>query len=117
MNFLADESVDQPIVDRLRQDGHNVLAVAELEPSIPDETVLIRANQGEALLLTTDKDFGELVFRQRQVTEGVVLIRLAGLSARAKAGIVSAVIRDHEAELTHAFTVISPGMIRIRPCT
>jgi hypothetical protein len=43
MNFLADESVDQPIVDRLRQDGHNVLAVAELEPSIPDETVLIRS--------------------------------------------------------------------------
>jgi uncharacterized protein DUF5615 len=36
MNFLADESVDQPIVDRLRRDGHTVLAVVELEPSIPD---------------------------------------------------------------------------------
>lgn len=67
--------MDQPIVDRLRQDGHNVLAVAELEPSIPDETVLVRANQGGALLLTADKDFGESVFRQRQVTAGVVLIR------------------------------------------
>ena len=45
MNFLADESVDQPIVDRLRHDGHDVLAVVEMEPSIPDETVLKRANQ------------------------------------------------------------------------
>jgi predicted nuclease of predicted toxin-antitoxin system len=115
MNFLADESVDQPIVERLRDDGHDVLAVAEMAPSIPDETVLAQANQRGDLLLTADKDFGELVFRQHRVTAGVVLIRLAGLSAGAKAGIVSAVIRDYNAELLHAFTVISPGMVRIRP--
>jgi predicted nuclease of predicted toxin-antitoxin system len=115
MNFFADESVDHPIVERLRDDGHDVLAVAEMAPSIPDETVLAQANQRRDLLLTGDKDFGELVFRQHRVTAGVVLIRLAGLSAGAKAGIVSAAIRDHGAELLHAFTVISPGMVRIRP--
>jgi predicted nuclease of predicted toxin-antitoxin system len=117
MNFLADEHIDQPIVDRLRQDGHDVVAVAELEPGIADATILARANQGNALLLTADRDFGELVFRQRQVTAGVVLIRLAGLSSRAKVDIVSEVMRDHTAELLHAFTVISPGMVRIRPRT
>jgi predicted nuclease of predicted toxin-antitoxin system len=117
MNFLADESVDQPIVDRLRPDGHDVLAVSELAPSIPDEAVLVMANQGRSLLLTSDKDFGELVFSQRRVAQGVVLIRLAGLLAGTKAGIVSAVIRDHETELPHAFTVISPGMVHIRPRT
>jgi predicted nuclease of predicted toxin-antitoxin system len=115
MNFFADESVDHPIVERLRADGHDVLAVAEMTPSIPDDTVLAHANQREDLLLTGDKDFGELVFRQHQVTAGVVLIRLAGLSAGAKAGIVSAAIREHGEELLHAFTVISPGMVRIRP--
>ena len=82
MNFFADESVDQPIVDRLRQDGHTVLAVVELEPSIPDDVVLARANEAEAILLTADRDFGELVFRQCRVTTGVVLIRLAGLGSR-----------------------------------
>lgn len=65
MNFLADESMDQPIVERLRADGHVVLAVIEMEPSLPDEAVLTRANQQEAILLTADKDFGEIVFRQR----------------------------------------------------
>jgi predicted nuclease of predicted toxin-antitoxin system len=115
MNFFADESVDHPIVERLRADGHDVLAVAEMAPSIPDETVLARANQHGDLLLTADKDFGELVFRQHRVTAGVVLIRLAGLSAGAKAGIVSAAIHDHGTELLHAFTVISPAMVRIRP--
>lgn len=115
MNFLADESVDQPIVERLRHDGHDVLAVVEMEQSIPDEMVLERANQQGALLLTADKDFGELVFSQRRITAGVVLIRLAGLSPGTKAAIVSDVIREHGAELLHAFTVISPGMVRIRP--
>ena len=115
MNFFADESVDQPIVERLRAEGHHVLAVIELERSIPDEEVLRRANQQAALLLTADKDFGELVFRQRLLATGVVLLRLAGLSPGAKAGIVATVIRDHARELEGTFTVVSPGMVRIRP--
>lgn len=52
MNFLADESVDQPIVNRLRQDGHDVLAVVEMQPSLFDETVLAQAGQAGRLLLT-----------------------------------------------------------------
>lgn len=36
MNFLADESVDQQIVDRLRADGHAVVYVAEMDPGIDD---------------------------------------------------------------------------------
>ena len=114
MNFLADESVDQPIVNRLREDGHDVAAIAELQPSLLDDVVLSRANDSGALRLTADKDFGELVFRQRRVTTGVVLIRLAGLSVAAKLGVVSAAIREHASELPGAFTVISPGMVRIR---
>ena len=50
MNFFADESVDHPIVERLRADGHDVLAVAEMAPSIPDKTVLAQANQRGDLL-------------------------------------------------------------------
>ena len=79
-----------------------------------DEAVLAQADHAGSLLLTADKDFGELVFRRRQATTGVVLIRLAGLSTAAKMDIVSAVIRDHESELLHAFTVISAGTVRIR---
>jgi hypothetical protein len=49
MNLLADESVDWPIVERLRADGHDVLAVVEMEPGLPDEDVLTLANQRGAL--------------------------------------------------------------------
>lgn len=84
MNLLADESIDKLIVDELRRNGHNVLYIAEFAPSIDDEAVLHQANLNRALLLTQDKDFGELVFRQGLVHMGVVLIRLSGLSLPAK---------------------------------
>ena len=95
MNFLADESVDQPIVVRLRDDGHDVVAVAEIAPTIPDTAVLAQANQRGDLLLTADKDFGELVFRRKLLsTRGVVLLRLAGLSSHRKAELVSKAFHD-----------------------
>jgi predicted nuclease of predicted toxin-antitoxin system len=74
MNLLADESVDKPIVELLRQDGHDVLYVAEMQPGIPDDVVLQRGNEHRALLVTEDKDFGELVYRQGLVHLGVILI-------------------------------------------
>ncbi len=61
-----------------------------------------------------DKDFGELVFRQRLLASGVILIRLAGLSPESKAEIVAEVIGLRAAELINAFTVVAPGSVRIR---
>lgn len=114
MNFLADEGVDQVIVERLRREGYRVLYVAEMQPGITDDNVLELANQQGALLLTADKDFGELVFRLNRSAQGVVLIRLAGLSLESKAEIVVEALKQHLPELTGAFTVITPGHIRIR---
>ena len=89
MNLVADEGVDRPVVERLRQDGHDVVYVAELSPSVADEEVLQQANARRAVLLTADKDFGQLVFRQGLVHSGVVLLRLAGLANATKAVSVS----------------------------
>ena len=80
MNLVADEGVDRAVVERLRPDGHEVIYVAELSPSVSDEEVLRQANARNAVLLTTDKDFGDLVFRQGLAHYGVVLLRLAGLA-------------------------------------
>ncbi|HUU21549.1 MAG TPA: DUF5615 family PIN-like protein [Phycisphaerae bacterium] len=114
MNLLADESVDAPVVARLRAEGHSVEYVAEISPGITDESVLALANERGALLATADKDFGELVFRLRKVTLGVVLIRLAGLAPVHKADIVAGALQTHGQEMPRAFSVISPGMVRIR---
>ena len=115
MNFLVDESVDRQVVERLRQDGHDIAYVAEMEPGIDDEDVLQAAREYGGLLMTADKDFGELVFRLGRFSRGVVLLRLAGLTPEAKAVVVSSAVTEHSGELSDAFTVLSPGMVRVRP--
>lgn len=114
MNFLADESVVRQIVERLRHDGHQVRYVAEMEPGISDEIVLDLANRERSLLITADKDFGELVFLQRHLMSGVILNRLTALSPTSKAKVIASALYKHGAALDQAFTVIMAGAIRIR---
>jgi len=114
MNLLADENIDRQIVEALRGKGYIVGYIAEMEPGISDDAVLDLANKSEALLLTADKDFGELVFRLHRISYGVVLIRLAGLSSNKKAEIVGNSIMKHFNQVTGAFSVITPMGIRIR---
>ncbi|HEX5872366.1 MAG TPA: DUF5615 family PIN-like protein [Longimicrobium sp.] len=71
MNFVCDEGVDRSIVVQLRSDGHDVVYIAELSPSIPDDEVLREANERAAVLVTADKDFGELVFRLGKLSTGI----------------------------------------------
>ena len=105
MKILADEGVDGPIVDCLRREGHEVLYVAELDPGIDDGTILDLARREGALLVTFDKDFGEMIF---------LLLRLAGLSPQTKSDLVAGALADHAEELTGAFSVLAPGQLRLR---
>jgi predicted nuclease of predicted toxin-antitoxin system len=114
MIIVADESVDGPVVSRLRQDGHEVVYIAEISPGISDDEVLGRANALNALLLTADKDFGVMVFSLKRISHGVVLTRLSGLATLTKADMVSNAFAQHANELEGTFTVISAGQTRIR---
>jgi len=74
--FLADESVDFRIGTHLREGGYEIEAIVEINPSISDEEVLTLANEMEAILVTEDKDFGELTYRLKKPNRGIVLIRI-----------------------------------------
>ena len=113
--LVADESVDGPIVQTLRAEGHEVMYIAEAGPGASDDAVLAVANEHGAVLLTEDKDFGEMVFRQGKVSAGVILVRVDGLSNRRKAEIVVAALRQLGGAVTRSFTVIAPGQVRVRP--
>jgi predicted nuclease of predicted toxin-antitoxin system len=115
VRFVADENVDWPITERLRADGHIVLTVVELSPGIQDSDVLAIANQQNAVLLTADKNFGELVYRQQQLFTGLILVRLAGVAPQAKAQLVTGTIAQFGESLIGAFTVITSTSVRHRP--
>jgi predicted nuclease of predicted toxin-antitoxin system len=114
VRYLADESVERPIVDALRQAGHDVGYVAELAPGASDPDVLARANQESSVLITGDKDFGELVFRQGQRNSGVVLLRLSGLTRQRKAEIATQIFASHARDLVGAFSVVTEKGVRVR---
>jgi len=61
VTFLADENIDRQIVERLRLDGHEVAYVAEMSLGILDEVVLMESRISAIVLITADKDFGDLV--------------------------------------------------------
>jgi predicted nuclease of predicted toxin-antitoxin system len=115
MRFVADESVDLPIVQALREAGYDVTYGAELAPGIDDATVLEEANREGRLLLTADKDFGEMVVRQQRLSTGVVLIRLAGLSNQHKATLTLRAIQENAERLIGHVAVVGVGRVRIRP--
>jgi len=114
LKLYADEGVDRQIVDALRSAGFDVAYAAEIDPSVADDALLAKAAAEGRLLLTSDKDFGELVYRLRRANEGVLLIRLAGLSAELKAKLVVETVTTRSGELARAFSVLAPGMLRIR---
>jgi predicted nuclease of predicted toxin-antitoxin system len=99
MRFLANEGVDGLIVAAVRDDGHDVRWMAEEVEGRKESVVLEAAVLDARILITEDKDFGELVYRQRLHHRGVVLVRVDGISNVEKSRIVAVAIREREADL------------------
>jgi predicted nuclease of predicted toxin-antitoxin system len=112
--WVVDESVDFRIVTRLRELGYEVEAITETHPGIPDEEVLKRANEMQAILITEDKDFGELSYRLKKANHGIELIRMSGLGIEDKILKIAGVLENFDEELAGKFTVISKDKIRIK---
>lgn len=114
MKLVADEGVDKPIVDYLRSQSHEVLYVLELSPGLSDEEVLAYALKEQAVLLTMDTDFGDLIYRLKTHTFGVLLLRIAGLPPKDKQKITSSILTTHGGELIGSFSVATKDSLRIR---
>ncbi len=114
MKLVADESIEGPTVSALRAAGHEVLFIAETSPGIEDAEVLSISHREQALLLTADKDFGELVFRNREPHCGVLLIRLPEGDTNENAANAVTAIDQHGPELLNRFSVLAGRVLRIR---
>ena len=111
--FLADESCDFNLVRILREAGHDVLAVCEISPRAEDLEVIERAVREDRVLLTEDKDFGQLVFAYGKDVRGVVFFRYP-VSARQKiCEEVIRLVKQHGKKLSGCFVVVEPGRVRI----
>jgi predicted nuclease of predicted toxin-antitoxin system len=115
LRFLLDESADARLATSLRRWGHDVAVVAVDHPaSLTDREVLAVANGDGRILITDDRDIGELVFRWRQPHAGVIYLRLGE-----DAELVTNVERlehvlTYHADEVNQFLVVSLHRIRVR---
>lgn len=115
MRWLVNENVSATVVRALRNRGHDVLSVKESLRGAADPAVLAVAQSDQRVLVTHDKDFGELAFRFGLPAGcGVVLFRLSGTDPESDNQRVLEVLESSVAWAGH-FAVVTDDRVRIRP--
>ena len=114
MLFLVDEGCDAIIVRALRQLGHDVSYIAEIAVGSTDDSVLALAFNEKRILVTEDRDFCELVFRDSKPTHGIVLVRIPDENRTQKPARIKELLDAHSDQLPGAMTTLSLTAIRIR---
>jgi predicted nuclease of predicted toxin-antitoxin system len=114
LHLLLDENVSRHVEARLRLDGHQLTLARDVALGRPDADVLAIAHRLSAIVLTEDTDFGDLVWRQRLPSAGIILLRLSGLARTLQPDYVANMLSTHAASLPGMFTVITPTGIRHR---
>lgn len=87
----------------------------DIKPDSSDDEVLEAANATEAVLVTRDKGFGEMVFRQGLAAHGVLLLRLAGIPLEERKKLLVDAVGQHGPEFVGAFSVLTRSGLRVRP--
>jgi predicted nuclease of predicted toxin-antitoxin system len=114
MRFLADENFPLDAVEVLRQSGHDVAWIRSESPGIADPQVLERAQVENRIVLTFDKDFGELAFRNKlAATAGIILFRIKAPSGLVVAEKVAKAIALRDDWHGH-FSVVDDDKVRMR---
>jgi predicted nuclease of predicted toxin-antitoxin system len=115
VKLAADECCDALLVAGLRQDGHDVWYAMESARGADDDAILRQAAAEERILVTEDKDFGELVVRLGLPAHGILPLRMNPAETRVKLLRLREVLRRHAARLTGAFVVVDRWKTRFRP--
>jgi predicted nuclease of predicted toxin-antitoxin system len=114
VRWLADECVDAGLVSHLRAAGHDVVYMAEIAPAASDADVLTRAQTEARVLLTEDKDFGDLVFRRGRSVPGVVLLRIDPAMQASKGLRLEAAINRFGDGLLGRYVIVEAARFRSR---
>lgn len=115
MLLLVDENIPVEIVDWLISVGHDVLQAGEIAAGETDMYWLELAEQSHRWILTSDKDFGELIYRDRLNSHGIILLRLFEVPLTARLVRLQEVWSVVESNPSGSFIVITPHRIRVRP--
>ncbi len=116
MRFLANENMPAASIHRLRSASYEVASIIEDSPGATDRVILSRAHAEHRVILTFDRDYGELIYRYHQlVPSGVVYFRFVPQSPEEPAERLIELLATGRIALEGQFTIIERGWVRQRP--
>jgi predicted nuclease of predicted toxin-antitoxin system len=113
MRFLVDECTGPAVAKWLRSLHHDVFSVYDEALGLDDESIIEKANRENYVLVTNDKDFGELVFHMRKAHKGVILLRLEDERSENKIAVLNRVLDSSSDKLVNNFIIVTEKTIRI----
>lgn len=112
LKFIADVNLEKPIVEFISKEGYDIKWTPNFNPKITDEDLIKLARSEKRILLTNDKDFGELIFLQKKLSHGIILFRIKGQATQIKLDLIKKLITLYIDKLSGHFTVISRNKFR-----
>jgi len=115
IKFLADVNVEKSLVDYLSKQGYDIKWVPDYNCEMLDEELLNLAREERRILITNDKDFGDLIFFQRKLSPGAILFRVKGQKSHDKIKLMKKLLMGYRDKLLNHFIIITKVKIRIIP--
>ena len=112
MRFLVDECTGPSVAAWLKQEGHDVYSVYDQSPGAADDHLLALAYRDSWILITNDRDFGELIFREGRPHRGVIFLRLDDERAANKILVLGQLLTAYESQLPGQFVVVTETHVR-----
>lgn len=114
LKFLIDVGVGKGIEKYLREEGYDTKAVRDIDPRMEDENIIHTAITENRMVVTMDKDFGELVYHGSMKHCGVLLLRLEDATGTEKLLVVKHIMENYSSQIKDSFCVYQNGRFRIR---
>jgi len=113
--IIIDENVDQQIVDNIPKDKYEIISIREFSPGISDREIIeLAKSKKKGIIVTEDKDFGELVFSHNIKDCSVIFLRYEKEDFRKIANNINKLLEDYYTKSEHYFITITINKIRIR---
>ncbi len=113
MKFIIDENAGPSVAKWLSDKGFEVFSVYDISPGISDEEILRKAFDENYIVITSDKDFGELVFKNSLPHKGIILLRLQYETSSNKIKLLNSLLEQLSPQLPGHFVVATEGGVRI----
>ena len=114
LKFVLDVGVGHKVSAFLTENGYDIISILDIDPSMPDTDILFIAERDQRMVVTMDKDFGELVYHSQQRHHGILLLRLEDATGDEKVLVMQEILEKYTDAISGKFCVFQNGRLRIR---